>query len=308
MAPNDAHDTPGASARSGADASDLDHLLNLALTASLEAGRKLLQIYRSDYAVSEKADQSPVTAGDMASHGAIVDLLQNDASAIPILSEEQAEIAYETRRNWRRLWLVDPLDGTKEFLKENGEFTTNIALIEAGEPILGVVYAPAVGTIYWGSRDIGAFRATVHAEASDGDAPRRLREHGRVLPLMAASAGIDAEARADARPSPDAGRAFTIAASRSHLNEATEQYIDTLTQTYGPPAMITAGSAVKLCLVAEGTADVYPRLGTTMEWDTAAGDAVVRAAGAEVVAYESGEPLQYNKADLRNPWFVVKRL
>lgn len=308
MDPQAAHKNPGTSAASRAAERNLDHLLDLALTASLEAGRKLLEIYRSDYDVSTKADASPVTAGDAAAQEAIVHVLQNDASAIPILSEEQAEIDYETRRAWPRLWMVDPLDGTKEFLKENGEFTTNVALVENGVPVLGVVYAPAVGTIYWGYRGVGAFRATVHAEASDGDAPIRLREHGRLLPLMAASAGVDAHGDTGTGGTASAGRPFTVAASRSHLNRPTERYINWLARSHGTPAWITAGSAVKLCLVAEGSADVYPRLGTTMEWDTAAGDAVVRAAGAEVVAYASGEPLQYNKPDLHNPWFIVRRV
>ncbi len=313
---------------------DLDRLLDVALAASLEAGRKLLAIYRTDYSVSSKADASPVTDGDLASEQAIFEILQREAPEIPILSEEQAEIPYETRRDWRTAWVVDPLDGTKEFLKENGEFTTNIALIVDARPALGVVYAPAVGTIYWGSESAGAFRATVHAEASDGDAPDRLRSHGRRLPLMAAAAGESrrtGQPRSETRPagagppapghsdephpaagsrpaaSPAAGRPFTIAASRSHLNEPTRRYISWLSTSRGEPAWITAGSAVKLCLVAEGSADVYPRLGTTMEWDTCAGDAVVRSAGAEVVAYATGAPLEYNKPDLRNPWFVVRR-
>jgi 3'(2'), 5'-bisphosphate nucleotidase len=330
---------------------DLDRLLDVALAASLEAGRKLLAIYRTDYSVSSKADASPVTDGDLASEQAIFDILQREAPAIPILSEEQAEIPYETRREWHTAWVVDPLDGTKEFLKENGEFTTNIALIVDARPVLGVVYAPAVGTIYWGSESAGAFRATVHAEASDGDAPDRLRSHGQRLPLMAAAAGDSrrtGQSRGETRPAgtgppapghseephraaeshpragnraagpyavagsraaapPAAGRPFTIAASRSHLNEPTRRYISWVSTSRGDPAWITAGSAVKLCLVAEGSADVYPRLGTTMEWDTCAGDAVVRSAGAEVVAYATGAPLEYNKPDLRNPWFVVRR-
>ncbi|MFW5786310.1 MAG: 3'(2'),5'-bisphosphate nucleotidase CysQ family protein [bacterium] len=286
---------------------DLDRLLDVALTASLEAGRKLLEIYRTDYSVSAKPDASPVTDGDLASEQAIFEILQREAPEIPILSEEQAEIPYETRRDRRVAWVVDPLDGTKEFLKENGEFTTNIALIVDAGPVLGVVYAPAVGTIYWGSETAGAFRATVHAEASDGDAPVRLRSHGRRLPLMAAAAEPHPEGKNRPAPSPGAGRPFTVAASRSHLNEATRRYISWLSASRGEPAWITAGSAVKLCLVAEGSADVYPRLGTTMEWDTCAGDAVVRAAGAEVVAYATGQPLEYNKPDLHNPWFVVRR-
>jgi 3'(2'), 5'-bisphosphate nucleotidase len=281
---------------------DLNRLLETALTASLEAGRKLLEIYRSDYSVSEKSDRSPITDGDLAADQAIVDILTRQAPDLPILSEEQAEVPYETRRDWQAAWVIDPLDGTKEFLKENGEFTTNIAVVIEGRPVLGVVYAPAVGTIYWGTESGGAFRSSVQGEASDVDSAERLTARAQQLPIMAASA------------SPRGGRApgatqrrFTIAASRSHLNEETRRYISWLTASRGEPEWITAGSAVKLCLVAEGSADVYPRLGTTMEWDTAAGDAVVRAAGAEVVAYATGAPLEYNKRDLRNPWFVVRR-
>lgn len=269
----------------------LEELLDSALRASLRAGAELLRIYRSDYAVSHKADASPVTEGDLASQKAILAVLQADAPEIPVLSEEQAEVPYPERRDWAHAWVVDPLDGTKEFLKENGEFTTNVALISAGRPILGVVYAPAVGTIYWGSEAVGAYRGSIDPEElEDMVDANALRARGQRLPIMAASS-----------------RPFTIAASRSHLNEPTEAYIAELAAERGEPAWITAGSAVKLCLVAEGSADVYPRLGTTMEWDSAAGDAVVRAAGGDVISYESGEPLRYNKPDLRNPWFVVRR-
>ncbi len=220
--------------------------------------------------VSYKADNSPLTAADLASHEIIVAGLAALAPDIPLLSEEGAERPYSTRRDWDLFWLVDPLDGTKEFIKRNGEFTVNIALVESGVPVLGVVYAPDLERIYLGTVGDGAWR-------QDGSGERR--------PIGAT--GTDSETLA-------------VVASRSHAGEELKAFLAQLEDH----RLVSMGSSLKICLVAEGAADVYPRLGPTMEWDTAAAHAVVLAAGGEVLDY-SGVTLRYNKENLLNPYFIV---
>lgn len=254
------------------------------ITAALQAGRAIMDIYaqpEGDWEITHKADNSPLTLADRRSHEVIAAALAAHSS-YPILSEEGQHLPYDERKDWHRLWVVDPLDGTKEFIKRNGEFTVNIALVEDGMPIWGVIYAPARNTIYWGGRDEAPVKATVNPETlalSDRQA----------LPL------------------PATGRPFRIVASRSHLSGETAAYIDRLRQAHGEVETVSAGSSLKLCLVAEGTADVYPRLAPTMEWDTAAGDAIARAAGCQVTDAATGNPLVYNKPDLHNPFFIVSR-
>lgn len=259
-------------------------LLQLAMKAALEAGADIMKIYTDpsqDFGIERKADNSPLTLADKAAHDRVVSYL--DKTDIPILSEEGAKAPYESRSSWKRFWLVDPLDGTKEFIKKNGEFTVNIALIEDGAPILGVVYLPAQDILYYGEVGQGAFRLKAGVEER--------------LPL--ASVKHDD---------------YVIVASRSHLSLETQDYIDEAERKFGKVTTISSGSSIKICLVAEGSADAYPRFAPTMEWDTGAGDAVARSAGRQVlqagsydgVASEDGEPLKYNKIDLHNPWFLVK--
>lgn len=248
-------------------ARDLDRLVDLAR----RAGDAILDIYGTDFSVMHKGDDSPLTQADLGSHRIIRDGLAQDYPDIPLLSEESAEFPYATRRDWTRYWLVDPLDGTKEFVNRNGEFTVNIALIERHEPILGVVHVPVTGRTYCGARGLGATRR-------DGDAPAQPIQTRR----------------------PPAERPVVVG-SRSHANPALAQCLAGI----GEHDLVSMGSSLKFCLVAEGAADLYPRLGPTSEWDTAAAQAVVEAAGGAVVGLD-GQPLPYNrKAEYLNPWFFV---
>lgn len=234
------------------------------------AGRCILEVYQRDFKVEHKADRSPLTEADRAAHEIIAARLRALTPSIPVLSEESAEVAYERRAHWKRFWLVDPLDGTKEFVNRNGEFTVNIALIEDRRPVLGVVYVPLPGLIYYAAAGQGAFK-----QQGDGAArairPRRFN-----------------------------GGKPIVVASRSHAGKETEAFL----KNVGEHDIVSMGSALKLCLVAEGAADVYPRLGPTMEWDTAAAQCVVETAGGRVTDLDR-RPLVYNKPDLHNPWFIV---
>ncbi len=237
---------------------------------ALDAGRRILDVYERDFDVTQKGDGSPLTAADRAAQDVIAAGLKQLTPDIPLLSEESAAVAFDARRAWARFWLVDPLDGTREFVSRNGEFTVNIALIEAGRPALGVVYVPVLGTTYYACRGQGAFKH------KGTEAPRALR----------------ARARSDAQP--------IVATSRSHPG----LFLAAFLARIGPHDTVRMGSSLKFCLVAEGAADVYPRLGPTMEWDTAAAQCVVEQAGGAVLDRD-GRALTYNKRDLHNPWFVV---
>lgn len=249
---------------------DIELLLNIAKKASLEAGNRILEVYQSaDFGIETKGDASPLTLADKKGHDAIIDFL--DETGIPVLSEEGKEIPFETRSKWESYWLIDPLDGTKEFIKRNGEFTVNIALIQKGKPIMGVVYAPALDILYWGSLQNGAFKQ---------------EKNGEVITL----------------PQYQSEKIETIVASRSHLSEETANFI----AQYPDAKTISMGSSLKFMLVAEGTAQIYPRFAPTMEWDTAAAQAVVEAAGGQVLCYPANTPLVYNRPDMLNGWFLVK--
>jgi 3'(2'), 5'-bisphosphate nucleotidase len=236
------------------------------------AGAAIMEVYRfGNTSETRKTDNSPLTLADLAAHRFIVDGLTSLTPGVPVLSEEAADIPYRERSKWTRFWLVDPLDGTKEFIKRNGEFTVNIALVENGEAVLGVVYAPALDVCYWGARGEGAFV-----------------ERGNV-----AARHIAVKPHVGSEP-------IKVVASRSHSDARTV----TLLNQLGDHSCISMGSSLKLCLVAEGTANFYPRLGPTMEWDTAAAHAIVNEAGG-IVCNLSGVELRYNKEDLHNPEFLV---
>jgi 3'(2'), 5'-bisphosphate nucleotidase len=254
---------------------DLD--MKVICSIAREAGEAIMGIYDGDHAVEYKDDKSPLTAADKASHEVIVAGLQKHFPEIPILSEEGAAIPYEERKNWQHFWLVDPLDGTKEFIKHNGEFTVNLALIEEQKPVLGVVYVPAQERLYYGVVGKGAF-----VEIHKGDEQKL-----EVKPIHIRK--------------PDFKVGLTVVMSRSHPSPELEAYLKNIKVAEALPI----GSSLKLCAVAEGQADLYPRLGPTMEWDTAAAHAVAVSAGAKVVNYPDGEPLRYNKEDLLNPFFIV---
>jgi 3'(2'), 5'-bisphosphate nucleotidase len=241
-----------------------------------EAGEKILEIYHTgDFSMEAKADDSPLTKADLASHEHIVQQLQQLTPDIPVLSEESRETPYQERVKWTRFWLVDPLDGTKEFIKRNGEFTVNIALIEGGNAVLGVVHTPALGVTYSAAQGEGAFK----------------HEGGKTQALRVKS---------------EAGETLEVVASRSHAGPETEALLAKLGQDY-KVNLVSKGSALKLCLVAEGAAHLYPRLGPTMEWDTAAAQCVAEQAGAQVTDLK-GQRLQYNKENLLNPFFIVNAL
>lgn len=258
-------------------------MINLINDAAIKAGQAIMEIYThpdTDWQVERKADNSPLTLADRRSHQVIVEALAT--TGIPVLSEEGAHLPYEERKAWHRLWIVDPLDGTKEFLKRNDEFTVNIALVEDGSPLMGVVYAPAKGLLYYGEVGNGAYAAMV--------TPDGVIENEHRIPSLSTLEG----------------RPYRVVASRSHLSAETEAFVNELRTAHPGLELVSAGSSLKICLMAEGKADIYPRLAPTMEWDTAAGHAVAIAAGKEIVDAVSHTPLLYNKEDLHNPFFIVK--
>ena len=258
--------------------------LNLIIQTALEAGKAIMEIYRTgDFGVDMKSDLSPLTKADLASNDVIMAHLSN--TGIPVLSEEGRAITYEERKSWTQLWIVDPLDGTKEFIKKNGEFTVNIALIENGIPVNGVVYAPALNELYFSSREKGAFKVLTAANSTVDE----LIDAAQQLPL-------------DNQHS-----SFRIVASRSHMTPETEAFIQQQEAIHGHVETISRGSSLKLCMVAEGVADCYPRFAPTMEWDTAAGQAICLYSNAEVIDWKTQQPMLYNRENLLNDWFLVRR-
>jgi len=266
-------------------------LLDTAVLAALAAGHKILEVYESDdFDVEVKGDGSPLTRADRLANECILEALAK--TELPVLSEEGRAIAYAERRDWDSFWLVDPLDGTKEFLKRNGEFTVNIALVVGQEPRLGVVFAPARWTLYFGDALGGSYFV--------GDAALLRKRSVSVAELEAASERL---------PRPQGDRPFKVVGSRSHGSPETAAYVEGLRAEHPDLEMLGIGSSLKLCMVAEGAADAYPRFAPTMEWDTGAAHAVVLGAGKKVLRYEAGSgvqgPVVYNKEDLLNPWFLV---
>ncbi|MGD9233288.1 MAG: 3'(2'),5'-bisphosphate nucleotidase CysQ [Desulfobacterales bacterium] len=280
-----------------------DHLLT-ALLASREAGLAILDVYKQEFDVSYKEDRSPLTLADQRSHDIIVDHLTDPSKkSLPILSEEGKDIPFEQRRAWEYFWLIDPLDGTKEFIKRNGEFTVNIALIYQHRPVLGVIYAPVNNIFYFASEGLGAFRLK-------NDKAFKLLE-GKASEIERDSVLKEILKQSDRLPYYDTpldahDTKIVIVGSRSHPSKDFEAFVKTMKNQHEKVDVISSGSSLKLCLVAEGRADIYPRLGPTMEWDTAAGQAIVEQANGSVLNYETGEPLQYNKKNLLNSWFIVK--
>ncbi|MEQ8910545.1 MAG: 3'(2'),5'-bisphosphate nucleotidase CysQ [Vicingaceae bacterium] len=261
---------------------ELKTLLQSICLTSLKAGNAILEVYNSDFAVEHKDDKSPLTEADKQSHLAIVEDLEK--KAFPILSEEGRDIAFEERKNWDYFWMVDPLDGTKEFVKRNGEFTVNIALIHQQKAILGVIYVPVKDALYFGAKGLGSFKVEDYSKASTNIEDWMADENQ--LP------------KKHERP-------FTIVGSRSHMSEETMEFMNEKKEEKGEVEVISVGSSLKLCMVAEGKADAYPRFAPTMEWDTAAGQAIVEAMGGEVINWKSKEPMLYNREDLLNQWFLV---
>ena len=259
--------------------------LAISVNAAIEAGKKILEVYEKEFEVEIKSDNSPLTEADKRSHNTIKEILS--PLSIEILSEEGKQLSYDERKDWKKFWLIDPLDGTKEFVKRNGEFTVNIALVENGLPVAGVVHVPVTGKTYFGSEDNGSFEFTY-----EKDSDKLIEEY---------------ISGAEKLPVKDQPQTYTVVASRSHNTPETEEFIDEKRKEFGEVNCISSGSSIKLCLVAEGKANVYPRLAPTMEWDTAAGHAVAKFSGCRVYNFKTGNELEYNKENLLNPWFVVER-
>ena len=263
----------------------MNHLTRIAIEASLNAGKAILEVFNSDdFGVRIKSDQSPLTDADLKSHHIIDAALRN--TGIPVLSEEGEQLTYDERKTWDELWIVDPLDGTKEFVKRSGEFTVNIALVRQQKPVMGVVFAPVLNDLYWGDEN-GAYKIQLQADwISKGT-------HALIAELNAPKLPIG---------SPDE---FTVVASLSHFSEETERFIKAVEQKEKAIKLASKGSSLKMCLIAEGSAHLYPRFAPTMEWDTAAGQAIIEAAGGQLYDCMTKRPMCYNRKELLNNSFVA---
>lgn len=266
-----------------------EKLLVTAIRASVDAGKEIIDVYSQPIAVELKDDKSPLTMADKRAHHKIVAHLT--PTGYNILSEEGKHTDYDVRSKWEYFWLVDPLDGTKEFIKRNGEFTVNIALINNGKPVMGVIYVPVLKQLYFAAQGIGSYKCE-NTEGLDS----LFEKEDFLAELITKSRKLSNTAQPPK---------FTAVASRSHNTPETDALIDELRKQHGEVELISKGSSLKLCLVAEGAANIYPRLAPTMEWDTAAGQAIAEIAGCTVINYHSKTPVVYNKKDLLNPWFVV---
>ncbi len=279
-------------------------LLQVAVRAAYQAGEAILDIHARNFEVEYKADESPLTEADKASHRIIVDFLQE--TPYPILSEESAVASFEERQTWDRYWLIDPIDGTKEFVHKSGEFTVNIALIENGAPIMGVALAPVKSTFYLGD-EMGAFKAVQGENFDDVDELVTALEDRSALQRLQVTGQVH--------------EPLKVVASRSHCNKKTLAFIAELEAVYGKAELVSSGSSIKMCMVAEGSADIYPRIAPSMEWDTGAAHAVVKAAGGRVFKFtphieanrytienKDIQDIEYNKEDILNPYFIVSGL
>lgn len=248
--------------------------LQIALEAAVKAGENIMEVYNSTESINyeKKADDSPLTIADKKSHNTIIDFLKD--TEIDIISEESKSIEYQERKNWEEYWLIDPLDGTKEFIKKNGEFTVNIALIKNNKPHLGVVYCPVKKILYWNDNDKKVFK--------------REKEETREIKKR--------------KPINENEEGLRVVVSRSHMSEETSEYVNKLTR----PELISCGSSLKFLYIADNKADIYPRFGPTMEWDTGAAHSILNALEINVINLESGRELSYNKENLLNPYFIIK--
>lgn len=251
----------------------IESYLESIISASRDAGDAIMKIYdQDDRGIETKGDDSPLTRADLAANKILCDILEDIAPEIPIISEENKNLTYMDRAGWEYCWIVDPLDGTKEFIKKNGEFTTNVALVHRGEPVLGVIFAPALDEMYWASEGNGAF----------------MELDGEVTEMVVADYL-------------SSDKHLKLVCSRSHLNEDTQAVVD----QYDEPELVASGSSLKFMMIAKGEAHVYPRMAPTMEWDTCAAQAILQEAGGHVIEAETGEPMHYNKENLLNPYFIA---
>jgi 3'(2'), 5'-bisphosphate nucleotidase len=262
----------------------MDNNLKIAIEASLEAGNVIMAVYDTAFNIEFKEDKSPLTEADRQANDVINSFLTK--TEFPIISEENKQTDYKIRKQWKTCWIVDPVDGTKEFIKRNGEFTVNIALVTNGKPVLGVIYVPATRVLYYA--DVIKKKGFI-AELSEGETTINhvLENSKKIQPSSTKSNGIK------------------VIGSRSHMNEKTLDYIKSIETVGKNVEIVSKGSSLKFCLLAQGLADVYPRFAPTMEWDTAAGQAICNAVGIDVISQETKQPLLYNKKNLLNPWFIV---
>ena len=259
--------------------------LEIAIKASLKAGDEIMKVYDSVFGVEYKDDKSPLTEADKKANDIIISFLK--PTEIPIISEENKQIEYAERKNWDKCWIVDPVDGTKEFIKRNGEFTVNIALVKDGVPELGVIYVPALKTIYFA--DVTENFACKSSINSHGASIKEVLKLSKPLKPKGQSSLVE------------------VVGSRSHMSQETLDFVEKLKSSGKEVEIVSKGSSLKFCIVAEGNADIYPRFAPTMEWDTAAGQAICNAVGLEVISKKTNKPLLYNKENLLNPWFIVSK-
>ena len=269
----------------------LNTLLHLSIKASVEAGKEILNVYDTNFNVQYKEDDTPLTLADQRASNKIIELLAS--TNIPVLSEEGEHFTFEKRQPLQRLFIVDPLDGTKEFVKRNGEFTVNISLVENNKPILGVIYSPVFKDLYFAAEGLGSYKIDRHTfiSLSEKLAQLSLEEiisYAKKLPLISKR------------------ESYTVVASRSHLSTEVYSRIEKLKQTHSNVNIVNTGSSIKMCWVAEGIADEYPRYGPTMEWDTAAGQAILENAGCEIIDIETNKPMLYNREKLLNNSFIAR--
>ena len=247
----------------------------LALQAAIEASKKIMSVRKGDYTIELKADESPVTDADEAAHSVIKQHLVE--TPFPVLSEEGRKAPFETRKDWEKLWIVDPLDGTRAFIHGRNEFTVNIALVEKGVPILGIIALPVDQKIYWASRGNGAYRADFSQLESPTNLPDEKGEHP-----------------------------YRVTVSRSHLDKRTQAYVDDLRNDHPDLKLVKSASALKFCILADGLADCYPRFSPCMEWDTAAGQVLLTETGKELIDLATGKPMVYNRKNLKNGPFLAR--
>ena len=262
---------------------EINKNLNIAIIASLKAGEVIMKVYNTKFKIETKDDKSPLTEADKKANEIINGFLKG--TSIPIISEENRQIDYSKRKQWNTCWIVDPVDGTKEFIKRNGEFTVNIALVESGKPKLGVIYVPAFKKLYFA--DVKKHQAFC-SDLSSHDSP--------IEEVMSSAVRLTGKTPSNI---------IEVVGSRSHMNQETLDFIENIKLSGKEVNIVSKGSSLKFCLIAEGKADIYPRFAPTMEWDTAAGQAICNAVGLDVISEATKAPLLYNKENLQNPWFVV---
>lgn len=268
-----------------------EHLHN-AIKAAIRAGERIAEIYLHPFEVEYKSDATPVTIADKEANTIIEDFLQ--ITNIPVLGEEGEHFHYDKRKYWKQIWIVDPLDGTKEFVNRNGEFTVNIALAEEGEPVIGVIYMPVFKDLYFAAKGFGSFKLDKHT----------FIEHQSLIYTYSLEKIISLSKQLPFQSLP---KNFTLVASRSHPNHDTKHFIQKRKEEQSGLQLIYTGSSIKMCWIAEGKAHEYPRYGRTMEWDTCAGHCILKYAGGEIISLEDQLPLRYNKENIENPSFLAFR-